>query len=186
MTTSTEELAARLQRLEDHEAIRRTWQDYIYVMDTDRWDQMKNLFTSDGVLEMVGLDPINALVGIEPGGPGSDGVYTGGESIVNDFFAPSHAEFTNPSRAAFNTGHLSTTLRIDLDGDEATTLAYFFEIVGEDSIVLVGSYEQRLRREPDRWRISYLRITITYSARVQVSDIGATSLATVLSRPRPF
>lgn len=182
---ANEEVMARLLRLEDHEAIRRVWHDYIFSMDTDDWDKMKDLFTSDGVLEMVGLDPVNALVGIEPGGPGSDGIYTGRESIVNDFFSASHAEFANPDKATFNTGHMSTTLRIDIDGDEATTLAYFFEIVGQDSVILVGSYEQRLRREPHGWQIAHLRITVTYHARVEISGIGVTPLSAVLARARP-
>ena len=50
-------------------------------------------------------------------------------------------------------------MQIELQGDEATTLAYFFEIVANDR-VLIGTYQHRFRREADRWRFRVLRFGI--------------------------
>jgi hypothetical protein len=69
-------------------------------------------------------------------------------------------------------------MKIDLAGNAATTLAYFFEILGNSS-VLIGTYQHRFVREPDAWRMAYLRIAIRYGATVQVSDLNGLSLAEV-------
>jgi hypothetical protein len=84
----------------------------------------------------------------------------------------------------FATGHLSTNMQIDLRGDEATTLAYFFEIVGNNR-VLVGTYQHRFRRERDRWRFAFLRISVRYRARLEASETGGQSLRDILSRAVP-
>ena len=47
------------------------------------------------------------------------------------------------------TTHLCTNMRTEVDGDEASALGYFFEIV-HDNLVLSGTYQHRLRRERDR------------------------------------
>lgn len=67
---------ARLQRLEDREAIRDTWLDYCNRLDSEDWNGLGDVFTEDGVLEMVGL---NALV------PGIDGVYRGRGDIIDTY-----------------------------------------------------------------------------------------------------
>ena len=82
----------------------------------------------------------------------------------------------------FVTGHLSTNMQIDLNGDEATTLAYFFEIV-LNGRVLIGTYQHRLRREAERWRVRFLRIAIRYRAKLEATDGGGQSLNDILARP---
>jgi hypothetical protein len=87
------------------------------------------------------------------------------------------------------TGHFGNNLRVDLDGDQATTSAYFWEIVpggGEHHTLLVGTYQHRMRREPDRWRIQYLRITITMVGHLPwAGEFGAHTIGEVLSMPLP-
>ena len=80
------------------------------------------------------------------------------------------------------TGHLSTNMQIELDGDEATTIAYFFEIV-DDSLVLIGAYQHRLRRDADRWRFSVLRIAVRYRARLELGSVSGSALADIVARP---
>lgn len=80
------------------------------------------------------------------------------------------------------TGYIGANMQIELAGDEATTLAYFFEIVGND-IVLAGTYQHRMRREPDRWRIAALRIAIRYQARIDASGFGGLPLPHILAKP---
>jgi hypothetical protein len=160
------ELLARIQRLEDLEAIRRTWHDYMLALDSRAWDDLADVFTDDGVVEMIGLDFLSE---------GADGTYPGGgEAIVANFYNRGNVA-ARSGQPYLATGHNGSNMIIDLDGDEATTSAYFWELVAE-SVLLVGTYQHRMRRDPDRWRIAHLRIKITYSARLAVSDVWAKPL----------
>jgi len=160
-------LAARLQRLEDLEAVRACWLDYCNRLDLGDFDALGDVFTPDADLEMDGL------------GPRLDGTYRGRRSIVDDFYARTG----RPSGSAhLMTGHLSTNMQIELDGDTATTLAYFFEIV-DDNLVLIGTYQHRLRRDPDRWRFAFLRISVRYRARIEAREVGGQTLAAIVAKP---
>ncbi|QEC46968.1 nuclear transport factor 2 family protein [Baekduia soli] len=159
----------RVARLEDDAAIRRTWCDYLFGLDALDWDGLADVFTEDAGLEMVGLESYQ---------PGSDRSYRGRPSIIEDFYRPVMEATAAPARGQFYTGHHGTNMKIELEGDEATTLAYFFEILGNTQL-LVGTYQHRMRREPDRWRIAHLRIAIRYRARIEAEDFGGLSLAEV-------
>jgi hypothetical protein len=163
------DLEARVSRLEDIEAVHKTWRAYIYALDSSDWDSLRDVFTEDGAVEMVGLDDYR---------PGQDRTYRGREEIINDFYVPDIEEVANPSIGNFYTGHHGTNMEIEFDGDEATTFAYFFEILGNEQ-VLIGTYQHRMRREADRWRIAYLRIAIRYRAKIEATDFGGLSLAEV-------
>lgn len=54
------------------------------------------------------------------------------------------------------TQHLVTNMRIDVDGDEATSSAYFFHPMkaGDASFLVSGVYDDRLRRTSGGWRIA--------------------------------
>ncbi|HJN93439.1 MAG TPA: nuclear transport factor 2 family protein, partial [Dehalococcoidia bacterium] len=65
-------LIARVQRLEDLEAIRSTWRDYCTRLDSAEWDGLGDVFTPDATLEIDGLSA--AL----------DGSYRGRASIIDD------------------------------------------------------------------------------------------------------
>jgi SnoaL-like domain len=166
MDSDHSDLLMRLQRLEDLDAIRRVWHDYMISLDSRAWPDLADVFTDDAVVEMIGLDFLRS---------GADGTYPGGgEAIVRDFYNP--VTRTRAPAQAPATGHNGSNLSIDLDGDEATTSAYFWEIVAE-SVLLVGTYQHRFRRDPDHWRIAHLRIKVTYAARLAARDVWARPLA---------
>ncbi len=160
-------LDARLRRLEDLEGIRSSWLDYCNRLDVGDLAGLGDVFAEDADLEMSGL------------AASLDGAYHGRRSIIGDFYSRTHL----PSSAAprFMTGHLSTNMQIELAGDAATTLAYFFEIV-DDNLVLIGAYQHRLRRDPDRWRFVFLRISVRYRARIEAHGVGGQSLAEIVAK----
>ena len=161
-------LSKRVQRLEDLEAIRDTWRDYCHCVDCEDWSGLADVFAENAALDMIGLDAI---------APGTDGTFHGREAIIGDFYKPTLAGFEGAL-----SGHLSTNMQIDLDGDEATTLAYFFEIVG-DAQVIIGTYQHRMRRDADRWRFAHLRISVRFRAKLEGENIGGLRLQEVLEKP---
>ncbi|MDH4146162.1 MAG: nuclear transport factor 2 family protein [Acidimicrobiia bacterium] len=160
-------LAARVARLEDLEAVRATWLDYCNRLDTEDLGALADVFCADAQVEIDGL------------GPGVDGTYVGRDRIVGDFYATT---ISPSSPARHMTGHLSTNMQIDLQGDEAATLAYFFEIV-DDNLVLIGTYQHRMRREADRWRFGFLRISVRYRGRLSIDRVRGQSLRDIVARP---
>lgn len=173
MDDAIAQLEQRVRRLEDLEAVQSAWRDYLFALDSSDWDSLSNVFTEDGVVEMTGLDSYQ---------PGQDRSYHGRQSIIDEFYKPVIDETAAPDKGMYYTGHHGTNMEIDLQGDEATTLAYFFEILGNTQM-LVGTYQHRFRRESDRWRIAYLRIAIRYRATIEASDFGGLALAEVRAMP---
>ena len=172
MDAELELLSKRVQYLEDLESIRNTWRDYCIRLDSGDWPALGDVFTEDAVVQLDGLDPV---------APGRDGEYRGRGAIM-DFYSATSTGASSGAGNQFATGHLSTNMQIDLQGDEATTLAYFFEIVGNDQ-VSIGTYQHRFRREADRWRFAFLRICIRYRARLEATEVGGQSLSEVLAQP---
>ncbi len=173
MNDTLDALAARIAHLEDLEAIRHTWRDYCICLDSGDWTALGDVFTEDAVLEM---DGINHLI------EGLDGRYHGRRSIIDDFYRQTGRVLPQGTNPKFVTGHISTNMQIDLQGDEATTLAYFFEIVANDR-VLIGTYQHRFRREADRWRFGFLRISVRFRAKLEASEVGGQSLTGIRARP---
>lgn len=174
MSDEIEDLVRRVARLEDLEAIRSAWRDYLFALDSSNWESLADVFTEDGIVEMTGLDSYQ---------PGQDRTYQGRPTIIDDFYKPVIDATAAPDKGQYYTGHHGTNMEIELEGDEATTLAYFFEILGNTQ-VLIGTYQHRFRREPDRWRIAYLRIAIRYRATIEATDFGGLSLAEVRAMPK--
>ena len=166
------DLAQRVARLEDLEAVRAAWLDYCNRLDTGDLDALGDVFVEDAELHMDGLAPT------------LDGTYRGRHSIIEDFYrrTGSGAVAQPGVPTTLMTGHLSTNMQIALDGDEATTLAYFFEIV-DDNLLLIGTYQHRMRRCADRWRFAVLRISIRFRARVELGEVQGQTLRAILSRP---
>jgi hypothetical protein len=174
MDSDHSDLLVRIQRLEDLDAIRRIWHDYMISLDSRAWADLADVFTDDAVVEMIGLDFLRS---------GADGTYSGGgEAIVRDFYNAVTGQRAPTQILA--TGHNGSNLSIDLDGDRATTSAYFWEIVA-GSVLLVGTYQHRFRRDPDHWRIAHLRIKVTYAARLEASEVWAKPLAIERLVPLP-
>jgi len=171
--TNLEQLSKRIQYLEDLESVRHTWRDYCMRLDSADAEGLGDVFTEDAVLESVGLEVIR---------PGMDGIYRGRETIISEFYFRATSFNQKPRKPLFNTGHLSTNMQIDLKGDEATTLAYWFEIILND-LLLIGTYQHRLCRQEDRWRFAFLRISVRFRARLEATDVGGQSLQEILGKP---
>jgi len=163
-------LEARLARLEDVEAVRETWLDYCTQIDLGDFERLGDVFAEDAELELEGL------------APQVYGTYTGRRSIIDDFYARTAGPADGPPGSAkAMTGHLCTNMRIDVDGDAARTLGYFMEIV-DDNLILIGTYQHRLRREPDRWRFTSKRIVVRYRGRLEATGVKGSPLTDILAR----
>lgn len=170
VTTDLGALAARIDRLEDLEGIRDTWMRYCNRLDAFDYDGLGGVFTEDAELEVAGLSST------------LDGSHRGRAAIIDDFYRRTDAPAADGAAMGLMTGHLSTNMQISLAGDEATTLAYFFEIV-DDDLVLIGTYQHRMRREAQGWRIAFLRISVRYRGRLEVSGLRGQSLREILAKP---
>src|SRR4051812_13250812 len=98
-------LAARLQRLEDLEAVRSAWLDYCTWIDVGDLDRLGDVFTDDAELELDGL--ARTL----------DGTYRSRRAIIDDFYARTMSPAGAPGSTTAMTGHLSTNMQIEFDGD---------------------------------------------------------------------
>lgn len=76
--------------------------------------------------------------------------------------------------------HLLSVYHVDVDGDHATALVYHtshqvFESEPESAKVLVGRYDNELRREADGWKISKLVLEILWGES-KIDDVGYLTL----------
>ena len=138
MADDSAALAARLQRLEDIDAIRRLFQDYRLNLDSKNFRGYADLFAQDG--EFIA---------------GPDGSFRakGREAIF---------ELVDGMRGSLLTDetgddlHVAVNDRIDLDGDRATATSTWVYIVRGDGDVpdvsKVGRYNDELTREDGHWK----------------------------------
>jgi len=133
-----ESLEARVQRLEDVEAIRRLLQDYRTCLDGKDFDGYAELFTADGEF-VAGPDGSIHVRGREEILAMLDGMRGNllGERGGDDF-------------------HVAVNEKIEIDGDGATaTSTWVYVIRGEGDVpdvAKIGQYRDVLRREDGRWR----------------------------------
>jgi hypothetical protein len=152
----TESLEARVRRLEDHEAIRDTWCDYIVNLDSGNWPAFGEVFTQDATVEIIGISDER------------DGTFEGRAAIV-DWYSSLLGVTPRPGSEWVNGAHHGNSMKITLDGDEATTFAYYF-VPGVDQSF--GTYQHRMRRTADGWRIAHLRVVIRYHVNLQGKATG--------------
>lgn len=142
MTHSDSDLASRVARLEDREAIRRVRYEYCYAVDMQDWDALVDLFTADATLDYGGL-----------------GTYDGHEG-VREF----GSEFVEANLEA--TAHAVHLPILDVDGGEATGQWYVTSPVtyadGSGGFRW-GRYDERYRREDGDWKIADLRLRFVYA-----------------------
>jgi uncharacterized protein (TIGR02246 family) len=133
-----ESIEARLQRLEDTEAIRRLFQAYQRALDGMDFRAYSRLFARDGVFvagdqTATGPDEIFALVDSMPG----SGLLT--EKTGDDF-------------------HLVSNVDIEVDGDRARATSTWSYVVRSDDdtprLEKLGHYEDELVREDGVWRFA--------------------------------
>jgi uncharacterized protein (TIGR02246 family) len=131
-------IEARLQRLEDTEAIRRLFQAYQRALDGKDFRAYAALFARDGVFvagsaTATGPEAIFALVDSMP----DSGLLT--QEVGDDF-------------------HLVSNVDIEVDGDRATATSTWSYIVraADDTPRLekLGHYEDELVREDGAWRFA--------------------------------
>lgn len=128
-----EDLAARIQRLEDVEAIKRLKARYCLYVDTGEPDKVADLFTADAVWD-----------------GGVVGRYEGREAIrafMRDL----------PKFLSFALHHVMNPL-IEVDGDQASGHWYLIEpctLAKTDQAVWgTATYQDRYRREDGAWRFA--------------------------------
>jgi hypothetical protein len=164
------DLAQRVARLEAVEGVRRTLSDYVLALDSGQLDALGQLFTEDAVFEMVGLGP-------------RDGIYHGREAIIRDFYG--RLRSAGDPHSSFGSGHYATNQQVEVNGTEATSIAYFVEVVGrggQNASLLGGLYQHRLRYEGERWRFAAKRITVTFRAVLPLEQVETRRFIEVLDR----
>ena len=140
--TGTDDLAARVRRLEDLHAIGQLRAHYCQALDDGRWDDLVDLFTPDG-----------AFVGLAT---------ARGHDELRTFFADLQ---DGPLSAWW---HFSSNETIDLVGTPAhaaTGQTWLDQpcVVDGRAHVAAGRYQDRMVRGDDgRWRFSERRVTFFY------------------------
>ncbi len=147
-TKSADSAAARLQRVEDRQAIEQLLMgDYPRALDGNDWAAYAAFFTRDGTLIMNG---------------GSTKVT--GPAAIQEYFSsrpiPGAAAAAAPSPCPVPPGghrseHVVNNLTLQIHGDTATDQAYWQTIVTRDCksvIAGAGHYEDVLKREDGRWK----------------------------------
>ena len=149
-TKNADSAAARLQKVEDRQAIEQLLMgDYPRALDSNDWAAYAALFAKDGTLIM-----------------GGGATKLTGPMSIREYFSsrptPGAAASAAPSPCPVPAGghrseHVVTNLTLQIDGDTATDQAYWQTIVTRDCKSVVagaGHYEDVLKREDGRWKFS--------------------------------
>jgi ketosteroid isomerase-like protein len=125
--TNESELASRLARLEDIEAIRTLDARYCRHLDDGNWDELIALFTEDG--EFDGLSNPR------------------GKAEMRAFFAG----LADGGLTSF--WHFITNLEIDIDGDMATARSFLWQPCVLDGVasIAAGRYTDTLVKQDGHW-----------------------------------
>jgi uncharacterized protein (TIGR02246 family) len=148
-----DELAARVRRLEDLEAIRRLKVDYCTACDDDHdGAAVAALFVPDGRWSS------------------SMGADCRGQAAIRAYFDAIRA-----AGRMVHSAHQVTNPAIDLDGDEAAAtwlLQMRYTTVGGARYRIVGSYRDRYVRIDGRWRFASLHAEVRDHVRLEVEPLG--------------
>ena len=136
----TQGMEERLALLEAREAIRETISNYAFYVDAGRYDEWADLFTKDGVFDI-----------------GARGRFQGREQLIA-FLKGRHGPQGPKSR------HYIMNHVINISGTEATARSYVAVTneEGDTSLFGAGVYDDRLRKEGDRWRFAERKVTLEY------------------------
>lgn len=144
-----DELEGRLTRLEDIEAIKRVQRAYGYYLDKGLWDEMLELFTEDGSIEIA-----------------SRGLYRGKAQVrrlIRDIIGKGVDGL--PHGRLNNHFQLQGIVTVSPDGKTAKGRWRAFiqaATLGGDAHWAEGPYEMEYRKEDGTWRISALTWFATY------------------------
>jgi ketosteroid isomerase-like protein len=133
-TQLIDDLARRVQELEDERAIHRTLVRYGFAVDSNDADALVTLYTDDTVIEIDGTPLFH----------GSDGA----RALVN---SPAHQAILP------NCAHMIGPLSIQVDGDHAVAVGYACVVVRDDDGLQIwreGCNRWELERRADAWQIA--------------------------------
>jgi uncharacterized protein (TIGR02246 family) len=133
----SDDLAARLQALEDQQAIWQLFMDYRRALDRRDWEAYSQLFTEDG--EWMG----------------NLGRAKGPAAIKELLENVPAGEFFDPQQGA--DFHLIANPEITVDGDRATSESTWCFVTRNDEkeqplLAMIGHYVDVLVRDGDRWK----------------------------------
>lgn len=134
-----DDLAARIQRIEDRQAIEQLMVgDYPRALDSSNWKVYASLFATDGELLVNGTS------------------IKGPAAIEAYFNRPRPARAGAPPNPEPRVGkHVVTNLTIQITGDRATAQGYWQTVMSRASgttIAGAGHYEDVLKRENGSWK----------------------------------
>lgn len=134
---ASDELAQRVQELEDEKEIREVLVEYGEFLDARDYASYASLFASNGVWS------------------GGFGTYTGPDAIeamLEENMGAYPDDYINKENF-----HLNTTMVVDVEGDAATARSrYLFFTASEEErpvVALAGRYVDELAREGGQWKI---------------------------------
>lgn len=134
VTQVIEDLAQRVQALEDEREIHRTLVRYGFAVDSDDAEALVELYTDDTVIEIDGTPLFH----------GSDGA----RALVR---SPAHQAILP------NCAHMIGPLSIEVDGDHAVAVGYACVVVRGDEAFTIwreGCNRWELERRADGWQIA--------------------------------
>ncbi len=139
-----EEIAKRLQALEDVEKIKFLHQHYMNLMDNLRYEKVLDLFTEDATLEVRNF-------GVKRGRAEMAEVYL-------DILAKSRGNVRHD-------GHMAIQPEIFVDGDTASGTWLIYMLFSKPEIAWVqGKNECEYRKVDGEWKISKLKFTRTLAS----------------------
>ncbi len=117
---------------------------YTRALDRRDWQLLRTCFTDDATIDYEGMDPID----------GPDALVDVCRGVLDQLDASQH---------------LLGNLVVDVHGDDAESECYLHAqhvrrgTPGGDTYIVAGTYADRLRREPDGWKITHRRLTVTWT-----------------------
>ncbi|NND82555.1 MAG: nuclear transport factor 2 family protein [Gammaproteobacteria bacterium] len=152
------DLAQRIQRLEDIEAIKKLKARYWFACDRRDADAVKQCFVSDDLLIDFGFI---------------------GQFTDIDEFLELFMQMTNkPSHIDLHHG-LAPEISIDGDDDASGRWRMQFQLIETETEVaqfMGGYYEDDYRRENGEWKIATTRYHLTFNLMLQKDAVGALKL----------
>ena len=139
-----EELARRVQAIEDAEAVKKLHQRYMDLMDDLRYDEVLDLFTEDAAIEVR-----------------NSGVKQGPEARRELYFG-----LRDMKKGVRDNGHLAIHPDITVNGDTATgTWLVYMLYEDPEGAWVQGRNEVAYRKENGGWKFSRLKFTRTLASR---------------------
>ena len=144
-TTTVQQLAARVGRLEAVESLRKALNDYFYLVDAGRVDELLDVYTDD-----VSWSATNVPFG-------------SGQTLSCQGTAQVRPIVESMGHGGFRHHGLNIDIQLDDAAESATTVAYMLLVsrsaeLADAAALLGGLYEGTWVRDGERWRIQSWRV----------------------------